>query len=255
MLFLDYDGTLTPIQKDPSQCILSDKIKEQLQLLADSAWCDVSVLSGRVLADIKKKVGLSRIYYGGNHGLDISGPHIRFTDPKALSAKPALTKVKRLLTKGIRPVVGVWLEDKRFSLSLHFRSADKDTAIFVKKMFYAAAAEFLDKGLLAVLKGKKVLELVPNEAFNKGMAVRYTLKLLNNKSLPIYIGDDQTDETAFKALKNRGITIRIGRSGKTSAHYYLKGTWEVPQLLVQISNQVNMEKAVEKSSKVRESQR
>ena len=89
-LFLDFDGTLVPIQKDPRQCFLSDKIKSQLLLLAGSQCCYLMVLSGRSLSDIKKRIGIRKIYYGGNHGLDISGPNLRYTHPKALTSKAAI---------------------------------------------------------------------------------------------------------------------------------------------------------------------
>jgi len=233
-LFLDYDGTLVPIQQDPAKCILSDRIKKQLQLLAHSNRCYLAILSGRSLPDIKKRVGIRKIYYGGNHGLDISGPDVRYTHPKAQLAKPVIKNVKHLLKKDIEHIKGAWLEDKKFTLSLHFRSADKKNIALVKKKFYKVIAEFLKQKSFAVIKGKKVLELTPNASWNKGSAVRLILQKLKNNYLPIYIGDDQTDETAFKELFKRGITIRIGKSKKTSADYYLKGHREVSRLLQQI---------------------
>ena len=96
------------------------------------------------------------------------------------------------------------------------------------------ANEFMEKKLLTVIKGKKVMELTPNVSWDKGSAALWILRQLKDKCLPIYIGDDQTDETAFKALNKKGITIRIGRSKKTAAEYYLKGHWEVPRLLKDI---------------------
>ena len=144
-LFLDFDGTLVPIQKDPAQCYLSDKIKEQLKRLADSERCYLTILSGRALADIKKRVGIRKIYYGGNHGLDIAGPDVRYTHPKALLAKPIISDIKNLLKKEISNIKKAWLEDKKFTLSLHFRAVKKENISVVKKIFYKTAAEFLNK--------------------------------------------------------------------------------------------------------------
>jgi len=234
-LFLDYDGTLVPIQKNPVRCILSDKIKNQLRLLSESNHCYLTILSGRSLSDIKKMVGIRKIYYGGNHGLDISGPDVRYTHPKALLAKSIISDVKHLLKKEIANIEGAWFEDKKFTMSLHFRSVSKKNIVFVKKVFYKVIAEFLDTKILTVIKGKKVLELIPDASWNKGSAVYLILQGLKNKCLPIYIGDDQTDETAFKAIGKRGITIRIGKSKKTSASYYLKGYWEVSRMLQKIN--------------------
>lgn len=230
-LFLDFDGTLVPIQKNPAQCYLSEGIKEQLKRLADSERCYLTILSGRALADIKNRVGIRRIYYGGNHGLDISGPHLRYTHPKALSSKPVIDHAERRLKKVIKNIMGAWLEDKKFTLSLHFRSVKREDISAVKKVFYKTTSKFLTDELLVIMKGKKVLELIPGASWDKGKAALLILDRLRKNLLPIYIGDDETDETAFKSLHKKGITIRIGRSGKTSAHYYLKGQWEVPRLL------------------------
>ncbi|MFZ6017326.1 MAG: trehalose-phosphatase [Nitrospirota bacterium] len=235
-LFLDYDGTLVPIQEDPGQCFLSDKMKKQLRLLAKNENRYLTILSGRSLADIKKMAGIRKIYYGGNHGLDISGPDIRYTHPKALLAKPIINHVKDKLKKEIENIKGAWLEDKRFTLSLHFRTVKKENIQAVKKVFYKTVAEFLNEELLVIIKGKKVLELIPNALWDKGRAVCLILQKLKKDCLPVYIGDDQTDETAFKALHKKGITIRVGKSKKTFADYYLKGHWEVSRLLQQFSD-------------------
>lgn len=233
-LFLDYDGTLVPIQKDPSLCILSSKIKSQLKLLAGSDRCYLTILSGRSLPDIRKMAGIRNICYGGNHGLDLSGPGIRYTHPKALLAKPLMKDVKYLLKKEIAGIKGAWVEDKRFTVSLHYRSVKTTDIPLVKKAFYNAAEGFLSKKLMAVVKGKKVFELVPDVSWDKGKAIFYILEHLKNKWFPIYIGDDKTDENAFRALNKMGITIRVGKSAKTAANYYLKNQWEISKFLNQL---------------------
>jgi len=233
-LFLDFDGTLVPIQKDPTQCFLSNKIKSQLLLLAGSQCCHLIVLSGRALSDIKKRIGIRKIYYGGNHGLDISGPDLRFMHPKALTSKLAIEYVRRKLKKEIADIDGAWLENKKFSVSLHFRSVKKEDIQLIKKVFNKVANEFIEEKRLNVIKGKKVIELIPHVSWNKGNAVLWILKQLKDKCMPVYIGDDQTDETAFKALNGKGVTIRVGKSKKTAANYYLKGHWELSRLLKEI---------------------
>jgi trehalose-phosphatase len=230
-LFLDFDGTLVPIQKDPSESILPDVIKKQLKLLAASNRFFVSILSGRALADIRKKVGIRKIYYGGNHGLEISGPALRYNHPAAVSTRPLIGQVKVLLERAIETIEGAWLEDKKFSLTLHLRSVRTKDIPAVKKRFYEIAAPFLERKQLSVMKGKKVLELTPNVSWNKGSAVLWMMKHFNINSLPIYVGDDLTDETAFEALGDRGISVRAGISDKTSANYYLEGQWEISRFL------------------------
>ena len=233
-IFLDFDGTLVPIQKDPKQCFLPNKIKNQLLLLAGSQCCYLVVLSGRALSDIKKRIGIRKIYYGGNHGLDISGPNLRYTHQKALTSKVSIEHIKRKLKNAIANIEGAWLENKKFSVSLHFRSVSKENIPLIKKVFQTVTNEFIEGKRLSVIKGKKVIELTPNVSWNKGSAVLWILKQLKDKCMPIYIGDDQTDETAFKALRGKGLTIRVGKSKKTAAHYYLKGHWELPRLLEEI---------------------
>jgi trehalose-phosphatase len=233
-LFLDFDGTLVPIQKDPMQCFLSEKTKRQLSLLAGSNSCYITVLSGRSLSDIKKRIGIPKIYYGGNHGLDISGPDLRYTHPKALTSKLAIEQVTRRLKKEITNIEGAWLENKKYSVSLHFRSVKKENIPLVKKIFHTVINEFIEEKRLNIIKGKKVIELTPNVSWNKGSAVLWILKQLKDKCMPIYIGDDQTDETAFIVLRKKGITIRIGKSKKSFADYYLKGYWEISRLLHKI---------------------
>jgi trehalose 6-phosphate phosphatase len=233
-LFLDFDGTLVPIQNDPTQCFLSNKLKKQLLLLAGSKCCYLVVLTGRSLSDIKKRIGIRTIYYGGNHGLDISGPDLRYTHPGTELSKPALKCLIRRLKQKVADIEGVWIENKKFTVSLHFRSVKKEDISLVKKVFHAVADEFVAKKLLRVIKGKKVLELVPDISWNKGYAARWILQQMNYEWLPIYIGDDQTDETAFEVFKKKGITIRIGESKKTAANFYLKSQREVPRLLSDI---------------------
>ena len=168
--------------------------------------------------------------------MDISGPDLRYTHPKALLATPLIRSIKRLLKKKIGDIKGAWLEDKKYSVTLHYRSVRAEDIPKVKKIFYDTAGEFFRKNLLTLIKGKKVLELAPYVLWDKGKAVLWITKKLKDKCLPIYIGDDQTDETAFKALYRKGITIRVGKSRRTFAEYYLKNYLEVTRLLDQLKD-------------------
>lgn len=233
-LFLDFDGTLVPIQKDPSRCVLSGEIKEQLKSLADSGRIYITILSGRSLLDIKRMVGIRDICYGGNHGLVISDSDMTYVHPKALSAKPFIDKAARMLNKEIAGIEGAWIERKRFTASLHYRSVRRGDVLPVKRAFYKVISEFSGDRRLAVIKGKMVLELAPDESWNKGSAALYILNSLKGKYLPVYVGDDWTDETAFHALNKKGITIRVGKSAKTAASYYLKDRRKVSEFLKKV---------------------
>ncbi|MEK6758225.1 MAG: trehalose-phosphatase [Deltaproteobacteria bacterium] len=231
VLFLDFDGTMVPIQSDPSSCVLSAALKEKLRLLAVSGGCRLAIVSGRTLPDIRKRVAIRNVYYAGSHGLDISGPSVRYTHPCACSSRQALRKVKQEVSKEIEGVSGARLEDKGFTLCLHFREVAREEVRYVRRAFHGAVARHCGDGPFTVIKGKKVLELTPDAAWDKGQAVLWILRHLGGDHLPIYVGDDRTDETAFKALRKKGLTIRIGTSRKTFADFYLKGCWEVPRLL------------------------
>jgi len=230
-LFLDFDGTLVPIRKDPSQCVLAEEMKEQLKLLVGSDRCYISILSGRSLPDIKGMVGIRDICYSGNHGLIISGNDMMYIHPKALSAKPSIDKAARMLSNEVAGINGAWVERKKFTASLHFRTVCKKDVPLVRKAFSKVVSECSGERELAVIKGKMVLELAPDASWNKGSAAIYILNNLRGKYLPVYVGDDWTDENAFRALNKKGVTIRVGKSANTAAKYYLKNQREVSEFL------------------------
>jgi trehalose 6-phosphate phosphatase len=230
-VFLDFDGTLTPIQKDPAGSVLSEEAKGCLRGLAGSGRHHVALLSGREMGDLKSKVGIRNICYGGNHGLVISGEGMQFIHPGALAAKPLIDKAARRLGKEVERFEGALVERKRFTVSLHYRLVDKQAVPQVKRAFHKVASEFSENEQLAVIKGKKVLELTPDVSWDKGKAVLWILEHLEDSVLAIFIGDDLTDESAFNVLKTNGITVRIGKSKKTLASFYLKDYRETLRLL------------------------
>jgi trehalose-phosphatase len=151
-----------------------------------------------------------------------------------VSAKPIIDSVRRKLEKEIEGIKGAWIEGKKFTFTLHYRTAGKEDIKSVKDIFYGVASDFSERVPLLVIKGKKVLELSPDLSWNKGMAVLWLLERLGNQYLPIYVGDDITDESVFRTLYRRGITVRVGWSKKSAAKYYLKGQREVLRFLQHI---------------------
>ena len=233
-LFLDFDGTLLPIQDNPAQCFLSPNIKGQLEKIVSSGKACIAILSGRTVNDIKRRVQIQGIYYGGNHGLEIFGPSLRYVHPDALIGKQAIDKICRKIEKRICNIEGALIEKKKFGLTLHYRMASKDFTALIKRTFYKIIAESPDPEAFSVLRGKKVLELVPRIQWDKGNAALFLLEKQKRDYLPIYVGDDLTDETAFQALSDVGLTIRIGKAKKSAAQYYLKGQWEILRFLKHI---------------------
>lgn len=239
MLFLDYDGTLTPIVSRPEKAIISKEVKCYLNKLSKSPRCKLAIISGRALKDIMQIVGLKEIIYSGNHGLEIEGPKIRFEAPISARYKAILRQIKNDLNKRLSSIKGAFVEDKGLSLSLHYRLVDKKNRPFVETIFHEAIIVYLIKNKIKIKPGKMVLEVRPPVEWDKGKIVLWLLSrqrfiLKNENFFPVYIGDDVTDEDAFRVLRNKGLTIYVGRPKTSYAQYYLRNTREVSQFLQRI---------------------
>jgi trehalose-phosphatase len=233
LLFLDYDGTLTPIVSKPSLAKLTKSQKTFLKKLSKARHLMVAIVSGRKLSELRKLVGVSGFYYAGNHGFEISGPKTKLTHPKALAAKPILNKIKKELKAKTRGIKGVLVEDKTLTLSLHYRLVKNRDLGKLKRIFQATIKPYLKKKKIRVTHGKKVFEVRPNVDWHKGKAVLWFMQKLakGKKITPIYIGDDTTDEDAFKALRKQGETIRVGKTKKTHAQHVINNVNEVYRFL------------------------
>lgn len=228
---LDYDGTLTRIAPTPSQARLSPQAKLVLRRLSRRPNITVVVISGRALVDLKRMVGLRNLGYAGNHGLELWWRRKRRTVKIPGAVEKALSTVKRILRKVGRDFDGVIMENKGLSLSLHYRPVKAKDLTRLKEEFWNRVMPFVRSGTIRVVKGKRVLDVRPNVPWTKGHAALWFMKTLASAScLPIYIGDDQTDEDAFRVLK-RGITIRVGEHYKSKARYYVRRVREVIQFL------------------------
>jgi alpha,alpha-trehalase len=232
-LFLDYDGTLTPIVKTPQQAVLSKTRRAALSKIALAPHITLAVISGRMISDLKKRVGLKGIYYAGNHGFEIQGPRVNITHRKALSAKPLLRKIKAELKKSLKGIRGMIIEDKILTLSLHYRLVKARDFRTICRLFPKIVAPYKKTNKIRITHGKKVFEIRPNIAWDKGKAVLWFLKKIAKKSkaIPVYIGDDTTDEDAFKVLKRKGVTIRVGKTRKTHAQQHLRNVNAVYKFL------------------------
>ena len=226
-LFFDYDGTLTPIVRKPKLAKLDRKVKELLKKL--SGKFKVAVISGRPLREVKKFVGLKNIIYSGNHGFEIEIQPQIFIHPEAEKIRPEIQRIKRIIEQKTTGIKGSWIEDKGLVISIHWRCVDKKHSPKLLTIIHSAIR---NNSRVRLTKGKKVWEIRPNIDWHKGKAVRFILSLLPTpySLLPVFIGDDTTDEDAFKALRS-GITIRICKSNKSSARYYLKNQSEILRFL------------------------
>jgi trehalose-phosphatase len=229
--FLDYDGTLTPIVQRPEQAILSDAMKNTLRELNNC--CQVAVISGRDLADIRKMVGIDTIFYAGSHGFDISGPggkHMEY--PKGSVFFPLLDKAEEDVGDEIQNIPGSRIERKKFSIAVHYREVEENNVSKVKNAVEKTVRKFPK---LKQSSGKKVFEIQPKVDWDKGKALFSILQFLDLDKpdvLPIYIGDDLTDEDALQAIQRIGIGIVVGDNSRpTYASYTLQDPDEVKQFL------------------------
>jgi trehalose 6-phosphate phosphatase len=230
-LFFDYDGTLVPICKTPQAALPSDSLRELLKRTASSPCTDVSLVTGRALKDIRAMLGIRGITYIANHGFQVSAPGSRWEHPEAVKLLPALRRIRLHLNSLLGDWKGVIVEDKRFTLSVHYRLIEAGSAGSLSRMIAGIVSEH--HGHFRITKGKKVLEIRPNVPWDKGHAVLMALESakLPDEPLAIYFGDDRTDEDAFNALRRRGVTVRVGRRAASAARYFVKDTREVHRFL------------------------
>ena len=232
ILLFDYDGTLTPIVERPELAVLPQSTRKLLKSLAKRF--KVAIISGRSLADIKKLAGLKGAYYAGNHGLEISGPGIKLDLPEAKCVRPIISKLCGELQNRLRQIHGVIVENKGPTASVHYRLVARGELKNLKENFREIVGPYVRLGRVRVTTGKKVLEIRPNIEWDKGKAALWIIDVIDpeKRLIPVYIGDDQTDEEAFLALKKEGITVLIsGRRRKSHAKFFLKNVYEVKTFL------------------------
>ena len=206
-------------------------MRAAIQTLAGT--CTVGVISGRDLVDVRRLVGLEGIYYAGSHGFEIAGPE---GDPplfqKGTEFLPSLDRVEDRLRQEAAGFPGIRIERKKFSVAVHFRMADEVYAAAVGRIVEAMKADYPE---LRLSHGKKIHEFHPGIEWNKGKALLWILEELQMYRpdvLPLYIGDDTTDEDAFEALKGWGVGIVVlERPRASAAQYVLKNPQEVKTFL------------------------
>lgn len=241
-VFLDYDGTLTEIVEEPSKALLSEDTRRVLGDLA--SLCTTVIISGRDVEDVRRLVNIQNIVYSGSHGFDIlRGDGRRNENPKWLPFLPFIDYAEKELRSAVEPIPGVIVERKRFAISVHYRKVDPNDVPMVEERFNNIAASLpkLRKG-----SGKKIFELLPNVEWNKGAALLLllkTLKVEENGALPIFIGDDLTDEDAFKVIRGKGVGIFVGEVDRnTFAQCCLRNPTEVKLFLERLVGFLNERK-------------
>jgi trehalose-phosphatase len=212
-LFLDIDGTLSPIAPSPEAAVVPEETRDILRGFLGMRDVSVAVVTGRSAADALRMVDLEGIWIVGNHGMELRTPAGELTSSKA--ARPYAHTVREAadrLANVVRPVAGAALENKTWSVSVHYRLAARAAVPTLVAMTEGVASEFG----LRVVHGKEIVELRPPIAVNKGttsLELAERLAALADDASLLYAGDDRTDEDAFTALRARkpeAVTIRVG---------------------------------------------
>jgi len=234
VFFLDYDGTLTPIVERPELAIMAEDMRDVVTRLSKKHT--VAIVSGRMREDVENLVKIKGLFYVGSHGFDIKGPKFSMIEPRVREVIPLISQVISELKKEIGPIPGALIEEKKFSVAVHYRLVDE-------KKYLPRIKEVVDNIVkrnpaLRVMSGKKVFEIMPDIDWDKGKAIRWiveTIKISWDEDSVIYIGDDVTDEYAFRAVRTRGTGILVSDPLRESAaDFHLSSPDEVKKLFKKI---------------------
>ncbi|KAG6515478.1 probable trehalose-phosphate phosphatase F isoform X1 [Zingiber officinale] len=254
-LFLDYDGTLSPIVENPDHAFMSSAMRAVVKEAA--IYFPTAIISGRSRDKVHEFVRISELYYAGSHGMDIMGP-VRVSNSidvhpdciKTIDSQgkevhlfqpaneflPMINEVYKSLIEVTSDIIGIKVENNKFCVSVHYRNVDNKMWDEVGVRVFGLINGY---SRLHVTYGRKVLEVRPVIDWNKGKAVEFLLESLGlsqrDDVLPIYVGDDRTDEDAFKILRESkcgfGILVSNAPKETTSAFYSLRDPSEVQEFL------------------------
>lgn len=230
VLFLDFDGTLVPIQKQFQACQVSDKIKNLLGRLSQEKKFKIIIISGRSVEFLKTRIDLKELYFSGNHGLEIEGVGFSFRIKQYRLWKLKMKKLAQALVNLGSSFSGVEIDNKGLSISLHYRNLNSDRITGFHKLIREFGANLAPE--FKMFAGKKIYEFRPNTRDDKGGSVKRILNFFKaGRVFPIYIGDDTTDEDGFKAVNSGGCSIRVGSNRNSQAKYFVKSSQEVTRFL------------------------
>ncbi|HET7463707.1 MAG TPA: trehalose-phosphatase [Longimicrobium sp.] len=240
VLLLDFDGTLAPIVDRPELAAMPNETRRALERLMARPGVEVAVVSGRGLADVRERAAIPGIAYAGNHGMEIHGPGIDRVHLEAAAARPLLERAAAELAAAIAPIPGAFVEDKELTLSVHFRLAPRDRLDELNAIIHRVVDPIPG---VHVTHGKQVTEVRPDVDWNKGKAVLFLLEQMDPPpGAPVlYLGDDRTDEDAFRALREwsgagEGILVSEHPEDDSAATCHVREPAEVAQVFAALAD-------------------
>ena len=236
VLMLDFDGVLSPIVNVPAEASISPVAREALAECAKKM--PTAIITGRTLSDIEKRVGLRNVLYAGNHGLEWKmGGRVR---RKRISRKAVseFATARHLLLGYAKLFPRLFVDDRRHCLALGYRSLSTLQA----ERLCSGARAILEKsdsaGTVRIIDNLFTFEIVATSEWTKGECAQHIFKTVAKKGMvAVYIGDTLTDEDAFRAFAQNGITIRVGESRTSAAQFYFKSRSRVDAFLTKIARQ------------------
>ncbi len=231
-LFLfGFDGTLAPIAPTPRQAHLPPQTRTLLRRLSERRHSTVGIVSGRSLPDLRRRVRLPEQLYVGNHGFEFEAARRRWVHPEAKRRVRSLLSLAGALSKTLSSIPGAWIENKGFTLSVHFRQVLPRRRSAVGRLVRQTLAHPGGRTRWDLRRGKMTLEIRPAVEWNKGSVLALLRKRCPKNTELLYVGDDFTDEDAFRVVGRDGIAVRIGARKRSPAPYYLGRQKEVQRLL------------------------
>ncbi|MCK5706222.1 MAG: trehalose-phosphatase [Candidatus Aureabacteria bacterium] len=229
IFFLDYDGTLTPIVDRPDMAIMSDEMRDVTKRLSEKH--QTAIVSGRMREDVENLVKIDGLFYAGSHGFDIKGPGFSMIQPEVQAIIPTIQNITKQLKARFGTMEGAIVEHKKFSVAMHYRLVDEKNVPVISTFVNSLVSDNPD---LRLMNGKKVFEILPAIYWHKGKAIRWIIKTLDiswKNTRVVYIGDDTTDEDAFRAIRHNGLGILVSDKPKPSAaHFQISNPDEVKKL-------------------------
>jgi len=240
LLCLDFDGTLSEIVPHPAHARPLSGVGEVLAALTrDPARMRVAIVSGREVAQVRRLLGVERgILFAGTHGLEIVGVDgANRVVPGVEAAARDLAAARDWLGHNLASKDGFVIEDKRVAIAVHYRMVDPELArdrCAALQGFVAAQTP-----ALRILRGKMVDELLPRGIGGKGAAIRALLReAAAPESVPVYFGDDTTDEDGFRQVRDEGIGVLVGPARPSWARYRVGSPSDVRRMLAELAQEL-----------------